>query len=318
MKYFKFKVIVDGSDEVVFEAYVKDKNTYHIIKDSRFIRVFKKLINGTYTNDIVNKYNTESKTVLINSNNAIENLKKFRDEISNIYGYSTSIVETEIPELYSVSFYGPNYNMEYGMDPEIPKKTSEFNYDIAKIFVANDPEYQKLTLQKAGSIIFENYATSVNSEQTDSFIKALNDLKNEEIDTLLFKTNMFYRKIIKEFDKLRNFESLDKVVFKAGGVSEPYIFNDFEWIKDKLNNMFGDTVSDTYKIEYVKANYSDKPTKAALVVSINGIGEYRWFFNKDNEDMRKLFLKNISSNIILTGKQLTEHTFELNSFKIVK
>jgi len=233
---YEFKLLYPDN-ELAFKAYISNKTSYRIVYDldDVFKPIFLKIINGKYKQKLVKKTDLNSKKnripkielFKIDSDNAIENLKKFIENINYFYNYRADIQKVNFDFELSFIFKGSDYSYNDFMTAEAFAEASQILSSACKAIKKHSPNFEEFqeepiasslklpikcldnTKQIKTSIleilkIFEKKSEKVNFNKFDdlqvSFINSLIDLKKMKnlksflisLDNLSYKIDLDY------------------------------------------------------------------------------------------------------------------------------
>ena len=322
-----FEVQTQGSEEIIFSAYVADKNAYRITVDltSRFKKKFIKILNGTYKHVYFDKATEKSIEYKIDGDDPLENLQKYTVDCPKFSHSIAKVAPSNIRHQYTLHFYGIDYNMSKGMEPRAHHRANEFFFELHKIsqmrIAANNtnfrPKPQEFATAEAASLKFEMYSTIDMLDFKIVFKQLLEDIENGVLSTAVSLGNRYemYKKLFREFAELRKFDNLDMLRITIDGQEKDLI--DFEAISELTEDMYGEEVSGEMIIQSVKDNYRDGVFDGLKVDTLNFSYETTWKYPKDNVLSKLLYFAK-GEKVKLTGWTDGERTRDLESVEFLR
>lgn len=322
-----FEIKAQGSQEIIFSAYVADEKAYRITVDitGRFKKKFLKILNGTYRHTYLDRVTEQSTEYEINGSNPLLNLQKYAADCNTFSHSVASISPSGITHQYTLHFYGIDYNMSKGMEPKAQHRANNFFFELHKIsqmrIAANTTSYrpkpQEFATAEAASLKLEMYSTIEMLDFKIVFKQLLNDINNGVLSTAVSLGNCYemYRKLFREFAELRKFDNLDLLKITIDG--QDTNLTDFEAISELTENIYGEAVSGEMIIQSVKDNYRDDIYDGLKVDTLNFSYETTWKYPK-NKVLSKILYFSKGEKVELTGFTDGERVRVLESVKFVR
>lgn len=257
LNWYEFKKLYSAShpNDCLFHAYVVDKDTYRIVIDENniFKEIFLSIIKGTYKMYPLEHINGQIvyREKLINTNNAIDNLKEYINlQSSDTLKNKFILKKTNIVSAASFQFKGPDFNYEQGMLPSSVTKASKIVYGFTKALSSNKEERQNQFLfSKAGSLIFD---IQMPDDKCQAKVNVMQNLINMINNPSLYNGSDEINLVIKylyELTKIKNLDSFN-IILSNG---QPLTID-----LDNVKRLYQEIHAGSIEIEGVPDSYSNK------------------------------------------------------------
>lgn len=325
---FKLFTIRTENDEILFQAYVADKEAYRIVTDTtgRFTKKFLRIINGRYSVEYFDNETQTYEKIEIASGDALENLRTYQQKA---YLFSSSVVTIENADIrfqFALHFHGADYNMRRGMEPRAQHKVNDFFYSLTQIAktptAANNESYrpdtkpENFSVAKAASIKLELYSTVDYMPFQTTLKEVVDDVKSNALRSNP-SFEKLYKKVFKLFCSLERFYNLTQLDIAVGN-SYKESLERFDDISSMSASLYGrEQTHNNLVIQLVKDNYRDGVYDALIVDTFDLSFETIWKYEKSDHLSKFLYYKK-GEQVDLTGIQSGEHTFFLQKIRFLR
>jgi len=327
LQFKKFEVKTP-SGEIIFFAYVADKEAFRIVQDATggFEKIFVSLIKGEFSYSLYNEETRSIEEYTINTGDALRNISEYIEILPTFSHTQASLDDAAIYHQYSLHFHGADYNMHKGMEPKSQEKVMLFFYAIHTIMhysltlAANNPHYkpQNFSTAEAASIKLDMYSTVDMTIFKEAFVYVLEDLEcgsARQLETLSENIQKVYKKLLQKFSELSKFHNLDLLKVTLNG--RVYTIDDFKNIAELSQGIMQRPLSTTCVIQSVKDNYRDDMYDALVADTKSFSHETTWKYEK-NEALSKFLYFKKGEVVKLSGMKVSEHIRFLDSVEFLR
>ncbi len=302
---YDFKIFIPKTDILCFRAYVIDRDNYTIFEipdlgiDENYKNIFLRIIKGEFLETFYKKSEIKDNklpepiSIVINSNNAIENINKFKS-VSEYFGMSITNELITLHEAVTFRFDGPSLNAKYGLLRKEANTIESISNSLMNIILesVNNINFGTVLQMplRAGSTKVQFDTEKVNTDALNVVRRIFRDINDGNIDINYINdsTNQYavlYKKFALELKRLKSIKDLKEFQIKLfGDTSFDNELINFKYLDEIEQIIYNNSpVSGNGKIKYYKGQLLSKQKINSLVVDYNG-NEITLHFYNDNDD----------------------------------
>lgn len=242
------RFFIQIGENIEFEAFVATKEAYRIEKDfgGLYEDMFKEIICGEFCIEYINKsdYNSprpKLQTFKIDGSDAIENIEKYCQHASHLFGYRAVLESSNIEQLFSFRFVGSDFALKEGADPQAYRKANDCFCSVLSTLSANNSSFgSSFMREQAGSIMLIADSTRKDKESLLLLKKIAEDIIEEKIDKEFIFSDVNggkYKKAIESIADILKTKNLSFIDIDIQG--NLYTIKSGNYLSQHLRNIYG-------------------------------------------------------------------------------